>query len=437
VRIVLYFPGDKSIAAKADKMNLDCQLPNTDFVFLSLKEVNDFLERHFKASYQGLLQELESLRPLNQLLLIASLARASHKGYSFRRRCGREILGKHRPRNLESAHLFAKYFFSKMTLLRFIFLFLGLIRIPENLLLLFFKNYIKSRSIKLNALFEYWKPRLVVVQSSGFDPLSIAIRTYKSHFGFQILYLVNNWDNPSSKMILTKDLDYIGSWNHEQIHQISQKSSYPKERVHVVGSASIDEAYSRITPSYTFSHSNRAGSKLLFVGQQNECDELSHVTRLAFEISKGGTPYKGLVYRPHPISSEKLKRISQLDELQTLFKLDFSPSVDFSLYTGVICLPTTLILEVYLSGIPAIVYTPKDSKFRTDPFSMWRYEHFDNLKSILPFPAVHNFSDLMLQVRKGLPNYSKNIPAKFQEIFPRLEPDFCSRLVSLVARIDF
>jgi hypothetical protein len=285
----------------------------------------------------------------------------------------------------------------------------------------------------LRLLLESYKPNLVVLVSSGFDNIAISLQFLKNQFGFRILYVVNNWDNPTSKMIVSKQIDFVAAWNYEQVKQIEKSNNFPRERICVVGSPAIDETYKR-RDNIAISNRNGADLNLLYIGQQNEYDEISDILAISRLIESRRIPYSKLIYRPHPISQEKIKRLPGLLNVSTFLEIDRDSQIEFQKYDAVICLPSTALLEAYLFNKPTIVYIPKDSRFRTDPRTMWKYVHFNEFKKFSTFPVANSFQELSSYLSHEWEPV-ETCAHQFNSIFPKFNMSFSMRLAKLVESI--
>ena len=104
-------------------------------------------------------------------------------------------------------------------------------------------------------------------------------------------------------------------------------------------------------------------------------------------------------------------------------------------FDGIICLPTTLLLEVLLTRIPAVVYIPKDNFNRRDPNSMWSYKHFDQIRKLAPIKVVKDFQELLLLISIGLPSPKPLSDELMDSLFPRFDITFKHRIDMLVKKV--
>jgi hypothetical protein len=246
--------------------------------------------------------------------------------------------------------------------------------------------------------------------------------------------LINNWDNPTSKAIIPKWLDFIALWNYEQRSQIAEINNIEFEKMIVLGSPTADVAYSR----YNLKRAPKVpnfGSKLLYLGQQNKYDEISDLLEISKFIADEKTPYSRLFYRPHPLSQNKMKRIeSNLHKLNRI-EVCTCKNLNLNEFDGIISLPTTLILELVLSKVPAIIYLPLSKTFRRNPQVMWSYKHFDNFKQLGAIKTVSNFEHLKVLIKNGLPLQVTPPDDKFQKIFPKFDNSYLNRIQLLIEKI--
>jgi hypothetical protein len=93
-----------------------------------------------------------------------------------------------------------------------------------------------------------------------------------------------------------------------------------------------------------------------------------------------------------------------------------------------------MLLEVVLSGVPYLVYTPHHLNYLFSPRVTWRYYHFDRVREILQIPVVKNLSDLLETIRLGIPKQTDFQMKSFEKIFPHFTINYETRLTEFILK---
>ncbi len=424
---VLLIGGSKDANNKIDRFNLayfEC-LDSSFFTLTSLENSDDPSLKSAAKKLKVLI-ESKDVRIRSNMYFISDIARVCHLSYSLRTRIKVELFWHYRILNINSLKSFLKFLFTKRVLIMYLSFLLGVLRFPKKLLMYFLKIKLADRSRFLEVLNDLNLSEIIVF-STGYDNLIFLLSTIKKKPNVKFTIIISNWDNTSSKAIIPKIFDKICLWNYDQIEDIRKFSKLKKSNIVVLGSKTADEAYSKYHFDNDFQSKNQSKS-ILFIGQQNKCDEISELIKIGSFLDSTSTPYKNLVYRPHPLSGHQNKMLNSILDNKINIGLEVNPSIDLRLYSGIISFPTTFLLEAILSGVPTVVYTPRHNKYRRDPHSTWKYYHWNSLKKILPIPTLTNFSDLCTALQNGLPSQSPLIMSQFGKIFPNLDGTFELRL---------
>jgi hypothetical protein len=429
---ILFISGSSDINDKIDKLNLDMfgDLAPRIFTLSTLSRSNKPFLR-ISSDKLSLLIGSKSTRIRSDIHFISDIARVCHRSFSLRTRIKIELCWHYRIRNIQTLKSFLKYLCSKKVLLMYLFFFYGILRLPKQLLMFFLKIRLKDH-LKLAEIFDSLNLSQVVLFTSGYDNLVFLLSAMNRNDRTKFTIVISNWDNTSSKAIVPKFFDKICLWNYDQINEIAKFSKLKTNNLFVLGSKTADNAYS----AYDFSKDSRSKNKknsLLFIGQQNKCDEIGELIKINEFLSSNSTPYENLVYRPHPLSGHQQKMIGAIQNKNLKIDLDLSPSIDLRNYSGIIGLPTTFLLEAILSQVPMVVYTPRHENYRRDPYTTWKYYHWNTLKKILPSPVLSNFQELCLLLTNGIPSQRNLSINEFNQIFPKFDNSFESRLNKIIS----
>ena len=144
------------------------------------------------------------------------------------------------------------------------------------------------------------RPDLVLLPCSAYDPIGNDLARLAPSLGFKTLFLVDNWDNLSSKSIFWAKPDFLGVWGEQSRDHAERIHDIGRERVFLLGTPRFESYYavdktSPGTKAYPFPY-------ILFCGSALAFDELSALRLLDDELSRRPDLYGGtkVVYRPHP-----------------------------------------------------------------------------------------------------------------------------------------
>ncbi len=165
----------------------------------------------------------------------------------------------------------------------------------------YYKYHIKK--IRVNSSFAGGlissKPDLLIQVSDAHEAIAVdAIRVSKS-LGILSVFLIDNWDNLSSKTVLTELPDFIATWGIQSSKHAIEIQGFLPEQVVELGSprfqAYFDLRGSDIDSYFPFPY-------VLFLGTALPFDEYKILKKLNLEIRENSSIYGSLkiVYRPHP-----------------------------------------------------------------------------------------------------------------------------------------
>jgi hypothetical protein len=130
----------------------------------------------------------------------------------------------------------------------------------------------------------------------------------------------------------------------------------------------------------------------------------------------------------------KSKRIFESSSRLSKIEIDTSNALNLYKFSGVITLPTSLLLEVLLSDVPALIYLPSDKENRRAPRIMWKYKHFDIIKSHNPITIIHDIENLKKALLQKFPLQNPLNFALMEELLPKLEGTYSQRINTLVRK---
>ena len=241
-------------------------------------------------------------------------------------------------------------------------------------------------------------PDLVVFPSSAYDPAGNDVVRVAEALGIPSLFLVDNWDNLSSKSILWAVPDALGVWGPQSVKHAIEIQGVPSERITPLGTPRFDRYYvlrdGETASPFPFPY-------ILFVGCALPFDEISALEMLDSELTGGENDYGDtrIVYRPHPWRQKRLRE-RPFDEnsfvrveLDPQMRSDFSkrrlmPKLD---YYGpllqnaemVVAPLTTMLIEALIFTKKTLVIAYDDGVHFSSPRNaLANYEHFHGIEQI-------------------------------------------------------
>jgi hypothetical protein len=131
----------------------------------------------------------------------------------------------------------------------------------------------------------------------------------------------------------------------------------------------------------------------------------------------------------------KTKQILAQQSNLTEVDINTDREIDLLEFDAIITLPTTFLLEVILSRVPAVLYLPSNKLYRKDPATMWQYTHFDPLRENLPMVSVKDLNVLQTYIVNGFPQQNIFSNESIDNLFPRFSKTYEERVDTLLTKI--
>lgn len=162
---------------------------------------------------------------------------------------------------------------------------------------------LKIKSLPINnSLFKSLKkinPNLVILPTKAFEHETLDLVRISKVLDFKTLYLMDNWDNLSSKTVFLRRPDHIGVWGGQSAEHAIAIQSFVEEQITCIGTPRFDHYLSsrkkKIDPLFSFKY-------ILFIGTLKVFDEI-YVLELINKIIENNKDRLGdlkIVYRPYP-----------------------------------------------------------------------------------------------------------------------------------------
>jgi hypothetical protein len=152
------------------------------------------------------------------------------------------------------------------------------------------------------------QPDIVLFPSSAYDPVGNDVARIAKEMKIPSVFLIDNWDNLSSKSIFWAPPKYLGVWSEQHVEHAKKIHKIPKEQVFPIGTPRFD---------HYFASRGQAGPShfnfpyVLFSGCCLPFDETTVLKILDNELSEKPEIYGDLkiVYRPHPWRQTRKREI--------------------------------------------------------------------------------------------------------------------------------
>ena len=263
---------------------------------------------------------------------------------------------------------------------------------------------------KISNAFKNTKPDLIIYPSSAYEPISFDLIELSKKFKCKTFFLIDNWDNLSSKTILIKRPDFLGVWSEQaKLHAI-EIQNFPANKVKIIGSARFNNYFSsrkiNLSPHFNFKY-------ILFIGTALEFDEYEVLFELN-SIINDNSKFSGfkIVYRPHPWRQSRNNRSvkslinviidPQVEEnyLNNNNTLDFQPDLKYypSLISNADFLVgglSSMLIESMIFNKKYIVMVHDDNKhFTNQKNALKYYTHFKGIENLENLYFCDNLKNL-------------------------------------------
>lgn len=291
------------------------------------------------------------------------------------------------------------------------------------------------------------KPDLVIFPSHAIDPLGNDLVRLQRKLNFKTLYLIDNWDNLSSKSVFLYNPDYLGVWGEQSRHHAETIHDIPPERVFLLGTPRVDDYYEtldRILSGKGKPESPYPFRYLLYVGCSIPFDEMTSlrlIDPVLGEINRTSDEPIKLVYRPHPWRNKRqcpdmfdpaeFKHIVLDEQLADYYyhgkqynrfeKGLYQPSLEYyprllanaEMVTGPL---TTMLVESALLRKKVLAVAYDDGIHVTSPHNALKYyRHFEGLTDVPGIWFTHTKEDFGPLVKKVFDTPENSIDWEEQE----------------------
>jgi hypothetical protein len=430
---VLIMGGHPPMAEKIKALKFD-QLNKRIFKIECAHLISECFDKR-DVPFNVVLDTLLSNAKLNfraQILVTFMTGKNYRKSYSFKTRIRMILFSQYKTVDFRTFKLVIRHMLRFKTLLHLVVFILGSLHFSRTFFLYILGIRVKEVKIFENLL-EFIKPDILFLLDNGNNAIFFLLNIMKKRKNTKYVFVVYSWDNASTKLFIPNLFDFVGAWNRDQIDEIYEISNFKRDKMFVLGSKLADNSYSKYNSSYSDSISSNR--KLLFIGMFNKFAEAEILLEINNFLETKNTYYSSITYRPHPLSSSSSKKIKIFELEKKGIIVNTSKDLDITDYDGIICLPTSMILEVIVARVPTIFFIPDDKRYRAHPCDLFNWHHFQNLNTLKYLTTSKNLESLLGFLEKGIPSSSYKIGNSFQNIFPKFELDYESRIVEFIDKI--
>ena len=261
------------------------------------------------------------------------------------------------------------------------------------------------------------KPDMVIFPSSAHDPEGVDIVKICQEQDILSLFLVDKWDNLSSKSILLDKPDYVTVWGQQSKEHAIRIQGFLPEQILTIGTPRFDNYFKLRNTSIPSFFDFRY---ILFVGFSMPFNEAVALKMLNEEIENNKTMYNGvkILYRPHPwrqgddsiigmnlnnvVIDPQVKNNYLIQNNETFFQpeLDYYPSLIMNALFVVGPL-TSMIIEsvIFYKRVLTLVYD--DGVNFTSPHNAFKgYEHFRGIENLHLLSFCEKIEEMTPHFRK-------------------------------------
>tara|TARA_Y100000389_G_scaffold203325_1_gene251410 strand:- start:2175 stop:3614 length:1440 start_codon:yes stop_codon:yes gene_type:complete len=155
-------------------------------------------------------------------------------------------------------------------------------------------------------------PDLIIYPTHCYEPESITLCKTTKFLKKKILFLIDNWDNISSKTIFLIKPDAVTVWGNQARKSALNLQSMKNSQIYHLGNPKFAEYFTlrnkKFKSPYSFPY-------VLYLGVLHGYDEMKPLKILDDEIEKNKAKYKNLkiIYRPHPGAEHMIEKCKKIN----------------------------------------------------------------------------------------------------------------------------
>ena len=290
----------------------------------------------------------------------------------------------------------------------------------------FFLRKVEESKLPINkSLFNEIKkfdPNLIIFPTNTINQSKYDLYKITKKIDYKILYLVDNWDNLSSKSTLFNKKSLFTVWGEQTANHARKIQNIPKEKIQILGTPRFESYFKlrnlKINSFFKFKY-------ILFL--ESTLPSESKILPILDKIISNNVKFKGLkiIYRPHPwrkslkIYKEKdFKNIiidpqAKKNYLKKNFSSLVQPPLNYypSLIKNaefIISGPTSMIVESLIFRKSILLLNFKLKNFLLSPYNILKnFEHFKGIDKSSGIIKNRDLSNLEADLLKCFQNRKK------------------------------
>ena len=324
----------------------------------------------------------------------------------------------------------------------------------------FYEYYINSlinkihHSEQLKKIIENNNFDLVVYPSTAYEPEALDLSIICREEKVKTLFIIDNWDNLSSKTILIYKPDFVAVWGEQAKQHAIEIHGFEEKQIFCIGTPRFNSYFNLrnqvIDPYFNFPY-------VLFLGTAVNFDEEKILKILDNFLEEKKELFKELkiIYRPHPWrqnlsmlqSNYGHNIITDPQALEGSNDRSTNYLPDLSYYPGllkncefVVGGLTSMLIEALIFHKKVIGLAVDDGVYLTNMKNNWKYfKHFQGLDEIEAVDIAHEFKDIPIQFLNSWNERSKvnenSLDAQRRKILYDDNQQYSQRLSNIVNKI--
>ena len=343
--------------------------------------------------------------------------------------------------NNQKANLFNKFIKIHLILRNFIiFLFLSLL---SNKFLFPTVRLIFDRFVKINPSLERQILQSncdsLLIPTNGYSAEIYDILKMSKKHKIKVNFLIDNWDNLSSKMIFFEQPDKIFVWGQQTLLHANKIHNIPENKIFKIGSARYQNFFNQRNRNLK---NNFSFKYILFLGSSWAWDEESTLDKIDKIIDNNPIIFNDtkIVYRYHPFRQRKNKLNSKWKNIVVDPQLEYSSNLgkrnwpDINYYPSLIqnCEFaiggfTTMLLEttIFYKKFIAVGYDDGKSLLNQKN-ALKHFEHLEGVEKLPNLEICYNkdkLEDIIIKTTKSLNINQKHSIDKARDYFLSYDPN--------------
>lgn len=297
------------------------------------------------------------------------------------------------------------------------------------------KDYLQKKlrpNYSLEKIIKKYKPSLVVFPLTGTESTSYELILLSKKYIFKTLFLVNGWDNLSSKAVFLLKPDFLGVWGPQQLSDAVIIQEMEVEKCFLLGCARYEDYFKakNVKRFFPFKY-------IVYAGTQTAHDEITPLKLFDKTLEKLKITDLKIVYRPHPNREKRLgddlfikkdykhtfidpqvegdyfgnkQTREESATSQNFPKLDYNTSL-LKNAQFIVSPLSSLILEAAIFDVPSLIPANSDDPNPISPASHARWKHFkgaDQIPGWFVGKSYQEIEEKFVQMVKQFGSSNKN-----------------------------